>query len=69
MRTQASLVPDTARVLRRAVTALTPVALLAGAAATAGAPLPGAPACPVLPADNVWNARVDGLPSTPTRDA
>jgi hypothetical protein len=65
MRTQASLVPDTARVLRRAVTALTAAALLAGAAATAGAPLPGAPACPVLPADNVWNARVDALPVHP----
>jgi len=25
-------------------------------------PLPGAPACPVLPADNPWNQRVDGLP-------
>jgi hypothetical protein len=25
-------------------------------------PLPGAPACPVLPADNPWNQRVDALP-------
>jgi hypothetical protein len=25
-------------------------------------PLPGAPGCPVFPADNPWNQRVDGLP-------
>ena len=25
-------------------------------------PLPGAPACPIFPADNPWNQRVDGLP-------
>ncbi|MEO7229203.1 MAG: hypothetical protein ABIZ30_01270, partial [Candidatus Limnocylindrales bacterium] len=30
--------------------------LVAGAAPT----LPGAPACPIFPADNVWNVRVDG---------
>jgi hypothetical protein len=30
---------------------------------SAGAPrLPGAPACPVFPADNVWNVRIDGRP-------
>ena len=40
------------------------VALLAllGAAAAQATPLPGAPRCTVLPADNVWNKRVDGLP-------
>ncbi|MBA3348851.1 MAG: hypothetical protein H0T13_09855 [Actinobacteria bacterium] len=34
---------------------------LAGAATTA-ARLPGAPGCPVFPASNDWNQRVDGLP-------
>ncbi len=28
----------------------------------AGSPLPGAPHCPILPADNPWNQRVDSLP-------
>lgn len=44
-----------------AAAALTLLAALSALAA----PLPGAPACPVLPADNVWNARVDGLPRHP----
>jgi hypothetical protein len=38
---------------------------LALATPALAAPLPGAPACPVLPADNVWNARVDSLPRHP----
>lgn len=46
------------------------LATLAGAAAAAAlalgpavaSPPPGAPGCAILPADNVWNARVDGLP-------
>ena len=29
---------------------------------SAAHPLPGAPACPVFPADNPWNQRVDALP-------
>ncbi|HLX31420.1 MAG TPA: hypothetical protein VKR79_01500 [Gaiellaceae bacterium] len=37
------------------------VALLAGASAHA-LRLPGAPKCPVFPADNAWNQRVDNLP-------
>ena len=37
------------------------LALLVAATAQA-ASLPGAPNCPVLPADNVWNKRVDALP-------
>lgn len=51
----------------RARTMLAPaLAGLALALGTAGAtPLPGAPACPVLPADNAWNARVDTLPRAP----
>jgi hypothetical protein len=43
-------------------------ALLAGVPAAAAAPLPGAPGCPVLPAGNVWNARVDALPAHPDSD-
>ncbi|HYF26760.1 MAG TPA: hypothetical protein VD931_13550 [Baekduia sp.] len=38
--------------------------LLAAPAAQAGR-LPGAPRCPVFPADNPWNARVDQLPAHP----
>ena len=35
---------------------------LAGSAAVAAAPLPGAKSCPVFPPDNPWNRRVDDLP-------
>jgi hypothetical protein len=39
------------------------LAVLGGLApAAAGHPLPDAPDCPVFPADNPWNQRVDGLP-------
>ena len=41
------------------------VIALLGTGAAAGTPLPGAPACRILPADNVWNAPVDGLPRHP----
>jgi hypothetical protein len=52
--------------MRRPLTLLAALALgLAGAAAASGAPLPGAPGCPVLPADNVWNTPVDALPRHP----
>ncbi|MDE3085663.1 MAG: hypothetical protein KGJ77_02760 [Acidobacteriota bacterium] len=34
-------------------------------AALAGTPVPGAPSCPMFPADNVWNADVSGLPVDP----
>jgi len=41
------------------------LALTAGALAlpssAAALPLPGAPGCPIFPADNQWNQRVDGL--------
>ena len=40
---------------------------LAGTAAGA-APLPGATSCPVFPADNPWNRRVDALPVAPDSD-
>ena len=51
--------------MRIAVSVLLP-ALLAGAAwaaPPAGGPhVPGAPGCPMFPADNAWNRRVDRLP-------
>jgi hypothetical protein len=46
--------------MRLAVATVLATALLAPAAAAA--PLPGAPDCPVFPASNVWNRRVDTLP-------
>jgi len=49
--------------VRVAITALVAALLGLTAAAAGAAPLPGAPACPVLPADNVWNRPVDGLPT------
>jgi hypothetical protein len=49
---------------------LAAIGLLALGAATAiGPPLPGAPACRVLPASNVWNKPVDALPVLPGSDA
>ena len=48
--------------------ALALAALIGGAALlvvpglVSGHPLPGAPGCPVFPADNPWNQRVDRLP-------
>ena len=36
--------------------------LTPGGTASAGTPLPGAPDCPVFPADNVWNTDISGLP-------
>ncbi|HTI32708.1 MAG TPA: hypothetical protein VL422_03460 [Miltoncostaea sp.] len=49
--------------MRAALTALVAVVAAALAAVASGAgTVPGAPRCTVLPADNVWNARVDGLP-------
>jgi len=46
------------------------VALVAfGLAAPAHAsPLPEAPSCPIFPADNWWNVRVDGLPVAASSD-
>jgi hypothetical protein len=58
----------------RAVSAVTVVAAVFWATLTlvatsgtagAGTPLPGAPGCPVFPADNVWNTDVSGLPVEP----
>jgi hypothetical protein len=39
-----------------------------GTATAIGPPLPGAPACRVLPASNVWNTPVDTLPVLPGSD-
>ena len=55
--------------MRVAIAALVAVVLGLTAAAAETAPLPGAPACPVLPADNVWNRTVDALPVLPGSDA
>jgi len=43
-----------------------PLLLLASTAATAAPQIAG---CPTLPADNIWNARVDTLPRHPNSDA
>jgi hypothetical protein len=50
-----------------AATLVTVTAVVAAVAATAagGTPLPPAKACPVFPADNPWNRRVDTLPVAP----
>jgi hypothetical protein len=46
-----------------AVCGLGGLAAVNGLARVAGAhPLPGAPNCPIFPADNPWNQRGDGLP-------
>jgi hypothetical protein len=66
---------------RRALGGLFGAALAAGRGAAAahrhpaGQPCAGGEcaafpaACPLLPADNVWNARIDGLPRDPNSDA
>jgi len=55
--------------VRLVIAALAAAILGLTATAAAAAPLPGAPACPMLPADNVWNRRVDALPVLPGSDA
>jgi hypothetical protein len=42
--------------------------LLAVPSAAAAASLPGAPACPMFPADSYWHARADALPPDPSSD-
>jgi hypothetical protein len=42
--------------------ALAAAGALVAAAAAGGHPVPGAKRCPVFPASNPWNQRVDGLP-------
>jgi hypothetical protein len=52
--------------MRRAAIALACLSLIAAAVAVpalvSAHPLPGAPSCPVFPANNPWNQRVDRLP-------
>ena len=40
-------------------------AIGAPGAASAGTPVPGAPNCPIFPADNVWNTAIANLPVNP----
>lgn len=47
------------------ITAAAAAVLAVGAATAVARPVAGAPACPVLPADNVWNKAVDALPVHP----
>src|SRR6202050_4652771 len=42
---------------------------VAPAVASAGTPLPGAPNCPMFPADNVWNTPIANLPVNPNSAA
>jgi hypothetical protein len=41
------------------------VPLLRAASAQAATPVPGAPSCPIFPADNVWNTDISTLPVNP----
>jgi hypothetical protein len=40
-----------------------------GPIVSSGEPLPGAPNCPIFPADNPWNQRIDDLPVAANSDA
>lgn len=46
----------------RTLLAVAAFCLVAGVASAPALRLPAAPRCPVFPADNPWNRRVDGLP-------
>jgi hypothetical protein len=48
----------------KAIAAGALLALSLGAALASASPIPGAPGCPVFPADNPWNRPVDTLPVT-----
>jgi hypothetical protein len=50
------------RGVRRLIVPLVCVAAVAVPAVVLAHPVPGAPACPMFPADNPWNQRVDQLP-------
>jgi hypothetical protein len=45
------------------------LALAVGAGAASGLHLPAAPRCPIFPASNPWNRRVDRLPTAAASDA
>lgn len=65
------VVLSAARLTRRALAALFAAAVLpARAGAAAIQPDPAFPAtCPMLPADNTWNTRIDAVPRDPNSDA
>ena len=50
--------------MKRMLVSVLAAAAVAAAAGSA-APLPSAPGCPVFPADNAWNRRIDSLPVAP----
>jgi hypothetical protein len=50
---------------RRGAVVLIAVLAVVGAAACKPKPLPEAPSCPMMPADNYWHAKVDALPVHP----
>ena len=54
-----------AGILSGGLTGVVASAVAGPASASAGTPLPGAPNCPVFPADNVWNTDISGLPVDP----
>jgi hypothetical protein len=56
---------DTDRVRRLIASLAAAATALACAGLATATPLPGAPACPILPPGNVWNAPVDTLPRHP----
>src|SRR2546423_7289794 len=47
---------------RRSAALLIVLAAVVAAGSASGHPVPGAPRCPVFPASNPWNQRVDRLP-------
>lgn len=51
--------------MRRLLAAAAACALLLGGGSAHALRLPGAPGCPIFPADNPWNERVDTLPVAP----
>jgi hypothetical protein len=50
------------RTVRRPLVILIAGAAIAVPALVSAHPLPGSPRCPIFPANNPWNQRVDGLP-------
>jgi hypothetical protein len=57
------------RLVRAVVAAVVVAAALAGTAPAAAPPGPTLAGCPVFPADNAWNRRVDALPVAAGSDA
>jgi hypothetical protein len=55
--------------MRPALLAVALAVLVLGGASASATPVAGAPKCPVFPADNPWNRRVDTLPVAANSDA